>query len=84
MLKDPDVKSVLVNVIAGITRCDEVAKGIVEAIKRSQGKKLLVVRLVGTNESVGQRILAEAGVSVLSSMEEAAKLAVEFATEKKK
>ena len=58
VLKDPDVKSVLVNVIGGITRCDEVAKGIIEAVKEVKVKKLLVVRLVGTNESVGQKILS--------------------------
>ena len=80
VLEDPDVKSVLVNVLGGITRCDEVAKGIIEGAKEVKVKKPLVVRLVGTNEKVGQEILSDAGVSVLGSMEEAAKQAVEFAS----
>jgi succinyl-CoA synthetase beta subunit len=80
---DPDVKSVLVNVLGGITRCDEVAMGIIEAVKDAKVKKPLAVRLVGTNEKEGQRILSDAGVSVLGSMEEAAKQAVEFAVGEK-
>ena len=84
VLEDPDVSSVLVNVLGGITRCDEVAKGIIEATKEVKVKKPLVVRLVGTNEKVGQKILSDAGVSVLGSMEEAAKQAVEFAVGEKR
>lgn len=79
VLADADVKAVLVNVLGGITRCDDVARGIVEAAKDAKVKKPLVVRLVGTNEREGQKILADAGVSVLKSMEEAAKEAVEVA-----
>ena len=79
VLDDLDVKSVLVNVLGGITRCDEVARGIIEALKDAKGKKPLVVRLVGTNELEGQKILSDAGISVLSSMEEAAKQAIKFA-----
>jgi succinyl-CoA synthetase beta subunit len=79
VLEDPDTKSVLVNVLGGITRCDEVAKGIIEAAKHVKVKKPLAVRLVGTNEKEGQKILADAGISVLGSMEEATKQAVKFA-----
>ncbi len=79
VLDDPDVKSVLVNVLGGITRCDEVARGITEALKVAKVKKPLAVRLVGTNEKEGQKILSDAGISVLESMEEAAKKAVDFA-----
>jgi succinyl-CoA synthetase beta subunit len=79
VLSDPDTKSVLINVLGGITRCDEVAKGIIEAAKAAKVNKPLVVRLVGTNEKEGQKILSDAGVSVLESMEEAAKKAVSFA-----
>ena len=79
VLEDPDIKSVLVNVLGGITRCDEVARGIIEAVKDVKVKKPLAVRLVGTNEKEGQKILADAGVSALDSMEEAAKQAVKFA-----
>jgi len=80
VLTDPDTKAVLVNVLGGITRCDEVAKGIVEAVKDVKTEKALAVRLVGTNQREGQKILADAGISVLDSMEEAAKQAVAFAS----
>ena len=80
---NPNVKSVLVNVLGGITRCDEVARGIIEAIREVKVKKPMAVRLVGTNEEEGMRILADAGISALDSMEEAAKQAVEFAVDEK-
>jgi succinyl-CoA synthetase beta subunit len=79
VLEDPDVKSVIVNVLGGITRCDEVARAIIEAVKDVKVKKPLAVRLVGTNEKEGQKILADAGIIVLDSMEEAAIQAVKFA-----
>ncbi len=79
VLTDPDTKAVLVNVLGGITRCDEVAKGIIEAVKETKSEKPLAVRLVGTNQLEGKKILLEAGVSVLDSMEEAARQAVKFA-----
>jgi succinyl-CoA synthetase beta subunit len=83
VLDNPSVKSVLVNVLGGITRCDEVARGIIDAIKEAKEKKPLAVRLVGTNEKEGKRILIDAGISVLDSMEEAAKQAVAFAVGEK-
>ena len=73
-----DTKVVLVNVLGGITHCDDVARGIIEAANEAKVKKPLVVRLVGTNQREGQKILAEAGISVLNSMEEAAKKVVEI------
>jgi len=75
---DPDTKAILVNVLGGITHCDDVARGIVEAAKEAKVKKPLVVRLVGTNQQEGQKILADAGISVLDSMEKAARQAVEI------
>jgi succinyl-CoA synthetase beta subunit len=81
VLADPDTKAVLINVLGGITRGDEVARGIVEAVKNIKSEKPLAVRLVGTNQQEGQKILAVAGVKVLSSMEEAARQAVKFALE---
>jgi succinyl-CoA synthetase beta subunit len=86
VLADPDTKTILVNVLGGITHCDEVARGIIEATKDAKdakAKKPLVVRLVGTNQEQGQRILADAGIRVLGSMEEAAKQAVESAAGEK-
>ncbi len=75
---DPDTKAILVNILGGITHCDDVARGIVEAANEAKAKKPLVVRLVGTNQQEGQKILSDAGISVLDSMEEAARQAVEI------
>jgi len=78
VFSDPRVDVVFVNILGGITRCDEVARGILEAKGRVGFLKPVVVRLVGTNEEEGRRILTEAGIHVLDSMEEAAKRAVEI------
>ena len=68
------VKSVFINILAGITRCDEVAKGILE-VKRVVGlKKPLVIRMSGTNQEEGKRILSSAGLTTLDKMDEAARL----------
>jgi succinyl-CoA synthetase beta subunit len=80
---EPDIKVILVNVLGGITHCDDVARGIVETLSQAKVKKPLVVRLVGTNQKEGQKILSDAGISVLDSMEEAAKQAVDFTKERK-
>ena len=79
ILSDARVNAVFINVLGGITRCDEIAKGILEARKRIGFAKPIVIRLVGTNEEEGRRILTEAGIHVLSSMEEAAEKVVEIA-----
>jgi succinyl-CoA synthetase beta subunit len=60
ILSDPSVKSVLVNIFGGITRCDLVAVGILEALERVTPQVPIVVRLDGTNAEEGRRILAEA------------------------
>jgi len=78
VLSDPNVKVVFINILGGITRCDEVANGILEAKKRVSFIKPMVIRLVGTNEEEGKRILTEAGIHVLDSMEEAAKKTVDI------
>jgi len=79
VLSDPRVRVVFINILGGITRCDEVANGILEAKRRVGFVKPMVIRLVGTNEEEGRRILTVAGIHVLDSMEEAAKRAVEMA-----
>jgi len=79
VLSDPRVKVVFVNILGGITRCDEVANGIIEARKRVGFTKPMVIRLVGTNEEEGRRILTNTEIHVLGSMEEAAKKTVEIA-----
>jgi succinyl-CoA synthetase beta subunit len=60
ILSDPNVKSVLVNIFGGITRCDLVARGVLEAFERVTPQVPIVVRLDGTNAEQGRRILAEA------------------------
>lgn len=79
VLSDPNVKALFINILGGITRCDEVAKGILEAKEKVGVTKPTVIRLVGTNEEEGKRILTEAGMQVLESMEDAAQRVVEIA-----
>ena len=78
VLSDPGVDAVFVNILGGITRCDEVARGILEAKRRTGFRKPMVIRLMGTNEEEGRRLLTDAGIHVLHSMEEAAGKAVEI------
>jgi succinyl-CoA synthetase beta subunit len=79
VLSDANVKALFVNILGGITRCDDVARGIIEATKKDATTKPIVVRLVGTNEEEGKHILAETGIHVLDSMEKAAIRVVEIA-----
>ena len=77
VLSDPKVKALFINILGGITRCDEVARGILEAKEKIGVTKPMVIRLVGTNEQEGKKILTDAGIFVLDSMEEAAQRVVE-------
>ncbi len=79
LLKHPRVKVLLINIFGGITRCDEVAKGIVEALEETQSKKPIVIRLLGTNEEEGRRILESHGLEVFAEADDAVKKAVEIA-----
>ena len=79
ILSDPNVKAVLLNVFGGITRCDEVAKGILAALKEVRTEVPMVVRLVGTNEEEGRRLLAEAQMVTAATLTEAAQKAVALA-----
>lgn len=78
VISNPGVKVVFLNVLGGITRADDVANGVVKVLKESDREVPLVIRLTGTNEEEGQRILTEAGVSYETSMEAAAQKAVEI------
>jgi succinyl-CoA synthetase beta subunit len=78
VLSDPKVKALFINILGGITRCDEVARGILEAKAKVGTTKPMVIRLVGTNEEEGKKILTQAGIHVLESMEEAAQQIVEI------
>jgi succinyl-CoA synthetase beta subunit len=76
---DPNVKAILFNIFGGITRTDDVANGIVTAIKQSPLKVPLVIRLTGTNEEIAVSILKENGLSAMTDMDEAVKKAVALA-----
>ncbi len=75
---DPNVKVIVFNIFGGITRCDDVANGIVEATRRIDIKVPLVIRLTGTNEEKALEILANAGFSATTSMDEVVQKAVEL------
>jgi len=76
VLSNERTKALFINILAGITRCDDVARGIVATRERARIKMPIVIRMVGTNEEEGRRILEEAGIPFLDSMEEGAKEAV--------
>jgi succinyl-CoA synthetase beta subunit len=82
IVADPQVRAILFNVFGGITRCDEVARGILTALERMQIDHPIVVRLDGTNADEGRRLLADAAppnLHVEPTMLDAAKRAVELA-----
>ena len=82
ILQDPQVKSILFNIFGGITRCDEVARGILAALERMTIEQPIVVRLDGTNAEEGRKVLADAAppnLYVEPTMLEAARKAVELA-----
>lgn len=78
MLNHPRPRVLLVNIFGGITRCDEVALGIIEALNEAGRGKHIVVRMLGTNEEEGRKILMEHGISVYIEMDEAVKAVVEL------
>lgn len=78
VIAEPNVKVIFLNVLGGITRADDVAKGVIDTLDNAERKVPIVIRLTGTNEEEGQRILTEAGISFETSMEAAAKKAVEL------
>ena len=77
---DKNVKAILFNIFGGITRTDDVANGIVTAIKESPLKVPLVIRLTGTNEEIAVKILKENGLAAMTDMDEAVQKAVSLAT----
>jgi succinyl-CoA synthetase beta subunit len=76
ILSDPNVRSVLFNIFGGITRCDEVARGILEALREVPTEVPMVARLVGTNEEEGRQVLAEANMITAATLAQAAQKAV--------
>ncbi len=78
ILSDEEVKVILFNIFGGITRCDDVAKGIIEATKRMDINVPIVVRLTGTNEEEGRALLADTDLVSADTMDEAVKKAIEL------
>ena len=67
MLKNPELKAILVNIFGGIMKCDTIANGVIAAAREVQLKVPLVVRMKGTNEELGRKILAESGLPIISA-----------------
>jgi succinyl-CoA synthetase beta subunit len=78
MLKNPNVRAILINIFGGIMKCDVIAEGVVAAARQVQLSVPLVVRLEGTNVDLGKKILAESGLPIISAanMADAAQKAV--------
>ncbi len=81
--KKQGIKSIFMNIFGGITKCDEIAKAIVEFLKKTPDAPPVVVRLIGTNDDIGRKILADNGIKAYMNMEKAAKKAVEIAYERR-
>ena len=67
VLNDRNVEAILVNIFAGINRCDWIAEGVIRAVKELDLKLPLVVRLSGTNVEEGRRLLAESGLEITTA-----------------
>ena len=67
MLKNPNLKAILVNIFGGIMRCDVIAEGVIAACKAVSLQVPLVVRMKGTNEDLGKKMLAESGLPIISA-----------------
>jgi succinyl-CoA synthetase beta subunit len=76
LLSDANVKVVLINIFGGITRCDDVARGLLTAMEQLQIERPIVVRLTGTNEAAGHALLQDSELTVVTSMREAARQAI--------
>jgi succinyl-CoA synthetase beta subunit len=83
ILTDPNVKAVLFNIFGGITRCDEVARGILVALAEVKPNVPMVVRLVGTNAEEGRKLLSDANMITADTLADAAQKAVAAAKHQK-
>lgn len=79
ILGNPHLKAILINIFGGITRCDDVANGILEAKKQLKFSVPLIVRLTGTNEDAAKTLLTKNGIKTYATMREAVQKAVELA-----
>jgi succinyl-CoA synthetase beta subunit len=78
ILSDPNVRAILINIFGGITRCDDVANGIVEAFKRLNPSVPVVVRLTGTNEKEAEKILKSVNLPSADTLDNVVKKAIEL------
>jgi len=78
ILRNPKVRAILINIFGGITRCDDIAKGIIMATDQIDIKVPLVIRLVGTNQEEGRAMLEEKGFSVADDLSTAVQTVVAF------
>jgi len=79
IISDPHVKAILINIFGGITRCDEVARGLIAAMDEVKPKVPMVVRLVGTNAEEGRKLLENAHMITAETLADAAQKAVNAA-----
>jgi succinyl-CoA synthetase beta subunit len=79
ILSDPSVKSIFINIFGGITRCDDVARGLVTAFKEMDLNLPIVIRLTGTNEKEAKEILSKMELNTASTMDDGVKKAIELA-----
>jgi succinyl-CoA synthetase beta subunit len=82
LLSDSNVKAVMINIFGGITRCDDVARGLVTALKKIDTKIPIVIRLSGTNSKEGLEIIRDFGLPTVATMSEAAQKAIELSRER--
>jgi len=79
ILRNPRVKAILINIFGGITRCDDIAKGILMAMDQIDIKVPMVIRLIGTNDKEGREMLTEKGFKVAENLSDAVKQVVAHA-----
>ncbi|HOE66645.1 MAG TPA: ADP-forming succinate--CoA ligase subunit beta [Candidatus Hydrogenedentes bacterium] len=78
ILRDPNVKVILINIFGGITRCDDIARGILSSLENFPASVPIVIRLVGTNQEEGRRLLEGTRLSFAKTLEEGAALATKL------
>ena len=72
ILRNPEVRVILINIFGGITRCDDIANGILAALKHTERSVPIVIRLIGTNEKEGRALLEGSDLIAASTLEEGA------------
>ena len=84
LLKNTDLKAILINIVGGITRCDDIARGILAAREQLRINVPVVIRLIGTNEEQGRRMLSDAGLQAARRMTEAIEEVVRCARQRER